>query len=97
MWSLIASYLLLLAAFRMVVFAHSLEPIRISDHYTRSPASASCFPALGFKMPVDIPSSLNNWWCDPHTEYAFVGFSYEVTQCTSSRPCEVSPADVKYL
>ncbi|KAG5724319.1 hypothetical protein E4T56_gene16071 [Termitomyces sp. T112] len=34
-------------------------------------------------MPIDVPLSLNEWWCDPHTEYAFVGFSYEVTQCQS--------------
>jgi len=40
-----------------------------------------CFPALGFKMPATVPSSLDGWWCDSSTEYAFVGFSYEITQC----------------
>lgn len=34
-------------------------------------------------MPETVPhdSQLKNWWCDPSTEYAFVGFSYEVTAC----------------
>ena len=41
----------------------------------------SCFPALGFKMPATIPSSLDGWWCDSSTEYAFDGFSYEISQC----------------
>ncbi|KAJ6468303.1 glycoside hydrolase superfamily [Mycena sanguinolenta] len=34
-------------------------------------------------MPSSTPSSLTNWWCDPSTEYGFVGFSYEVTDCQS--------------
>lgn len=34
--------------------------------------SSSCFPALDFKMPSDVPGSLDNWWCAPKTEYAFV-------------------------
>ncbi|KAJ6553572.1 glycoside hydrolase superfamily [Mycena vulgaris] len=34
-------------------------------------------------MPASTPSSLTNWWCDYNTEYAFVGFSYEVTACQS--------------
>ena len=41
----------------------------------------SCFPALGFEMPATVPSSLDDWWCDTSAEYAFVGFSYEITQC----------------
>ncbi|KAK0222738.1 glycoside hydrolase superfamily [Armillaria nabsnona] len=32
-------------------------------------------------MPATLPSTTNNWWCDMNTEYAFVGFSYEVTAC----------------
>ncbi|KAJ7650866.1 glycoside hydrolase superfamily [Roridomyces roridus] len=32
-------------------------------------------------MPANTPSSLSNWWCDYSTEYAFVGFSYEITAC----------------
>ncbi|KAK7032747.1 B-(1-6) glucan synthase [Favolaschia claudopus] len=46
-------------------------------------APPNCFPALGFKMPSSTPSTLNNWWCDMRTEYGFVGFSYEVTDCQS--------------
>ena len=44
-------------------------------------APESCFPALGFEVPATVPSSLDGWWCDSSTEYAFVGFSYEITQC----------------
>lgn len=33
---------------------------------------SSCFPALDFKMPSEVPGSLENWWCAPKTEYAFV-------------------------
>ena len=40
-----------------------------------------CFPALGFQMPLVLPEDNTDWWCDPTTEYAFVGFSYEVTAC----------------
>ncbi|KXN85317.1 hypothetical protein AN958_11417 [Leucoagaricus sp. SymC.cos] len=45
----------------------------------------NCFPALGFEMPSEVPpdSELSSWWCDPATEYAFMGFSYEVTDCQS--------------
>jgi len=45
---------------------------------------SSCFPAIGFKMPREPPSSLNGWWCDTSNEYAFVGFSYEVSECEFS-------------
>lgn len=40
-----------------------------------------CFPAVGFKMPKETPTSLNNWWCNTDTEYAFVGFSYDISEC----------------
>lgn len=43
--------------------------------------STPCFPALDFEMPQDVPDSLDGWWCDAADEYAFVGFSYEVTAC----------------
>ena len=45
-----------------------------------SPGS-SCFPALGFQMPSKTPTSLSNWWCNTDTEYAFVGFSYDISPC----------------
>lgn len=44
-------------------------------------APPNCFPAIGFTMPAATPASLTNWWCNHNTEYAFVGFSYEVTAC----------------
>ena len=44
-------------------------------------ATGNCFPALGFQMPSQTPNHLNQWWCDDTTEYAFMGFSYEVTAC----------------
>lgn len=43
---------------------------------------SGCFPALSFKMPKDyVPESIDDWWCDQENEYAFMGFSYEVTAC----------------
>ncbi|KAF9266406.1 hypothetical protein L218DRAFT_66226 [Marasmius fiardii PR-910] len=69
------------------------------QNYTISPdnadAATSCFPALGFKMPSSTPSSLTNWWCPMSSEYAFVGFSYEVTQCQSASQLKTEFADVK--
>ncbi|KIM80532.1 glycoside hydrolase family 17 protein [Piloderma croceum F 1598] len=41
------------------------------------------FPDLGFKMPTTVPDSLDGWWADDSTEYAFLGFSYEITACQS--------------
>ncbi len=43
--------------------------------------TSNCFPAIGFKKSQQPPSSLQGWWCDGNTEYAFVGFSYEVSEC----------------
>lgn len=54
-----------------------------STAVTEFRAAPHCFPSLGFHMPSSVPhdSELEQWWCDPATEYAFVGFSYEVTAC----------------
>lgn len=49
-----------------------------------APQVPNCFPAIGFNMPATPLSTTDNWWCDMNTEYAFVGFSYEVTACTSA-------------
>ena len=54
------------------------------DGAEREPAALPapfCFPALGFQKPLVLPENNTHWWCDPTTEYAFVGFSYEVTAC----------------
>jgi len=54
--------------------------VKLSTHRK---SDGSCFPALGFQMPSEVPpdSDFSSWWCDPEDEYAFVGFSYEVTAC----------------
>jgi len=60
----------------------SPAPAANTSASVRRPNSGSnCFPAIGFKTPSNVPSSLDGWWCDSATEYAFVGFSYEVTAC----------------
>ncbi|KAH6909233.1 hypothetical protein BKA70DRAFT_1222110 [Coprinopsis sp. MPI-PUGE-AT-0042] len=43
----------------------------------------SCFPSLDFQMPEGAPSSssIDSWWCDPNTEYGFLGISYSVSSC----------------
>lgn len=41
------------------------------------------FPDLGFKMPATVPNTLDGWWANQSTEYAFMGFSYEITACES--------------
>ncbi|KAJ3562847.1 hypothetical protein NP233_g9320 [Leucocoprinus birnbaumii] len=57
--------------------------VDIVQDLTISLRGSDCFPALGFKMPKEPPSSLNGWWCSMSSEYAFVGFSYEVSECQS--------------
>lgn len=77
------------------VYAHPKLPnrtVRAVEDIQRSGPDASvvdstssnCFPAIGFRMPETTPASLTNWWCSYDTEYAFVGFSYEVTACELS-------------
>ncbi|KAF8645871.1 hypothetical protein AX16_007529 [Volvariella volvacea WC 439] len=58
-------------------------------------APLNCFPAIGFTMPSSVPSSLDNWWCDYSTEYAFVGFSYEITACQSLSQLRREFADIR--
>lgn len=48
-----------------------------------SSSNQSCFPALDFNMPSNVPDSLDGWWCSPTDEYAFLGFSYEISACQS--------------
>ena len=50
---------------------------------TSAPSYSGCFPSANFEMPSSVPSTLENWWCDMSTQYAFVGFSYSVAGCTS--------------
>ena len=58
----------------------STPTVSVAKHPTDS-VPPDCFPAIGFTMPTAIPASLSNWWCNYDTEYAFVGFSYEITTC----------------
>jgi hypothetical protein len=51
---------------------------------TPDAAVTGCFPSLDFTMPnspPDITNLTQNWWCNPNTEYAFLGFSYSVGGC----------------
>ena len=49
--------------------------------HTNAKPAPFCYPSLGFVPPLTLPKTNADWWCDPSTEYAFVGFSYEVTAC----------------
>jgi hypothetical protein len=60
-----------------LVDGHVEAKAELKSTYTAS----SCFPALDFVMPSDPPANLDNWWCNPTDEYAFLGFSFEVTAC----------------
>ncbi|KAK0212161.1 glycoside hydrolase superfamily [Desarmillaria ectypa] len=46
-------------------------------------------------MPATPPSTTNNWWCDMSTEYAFVGFSYEVTACQDYNQLQNEFTDIR--
>ncbi|KAJ7881074.1 B-(1-6) glucan synthase [Mycena olivaceomarginata] len=72
-----------LAALCLTIHANPVEHEPTRTVHVDATAPPNCFPALGFKMPASPPSSLTNWWCDYNTEYAFMGFSYEVTACQS--------------
>lgn len=79
----------------LLIFDHTLAIGTSGPESIISVANASCFPAIGFKMPATTPTSLDGWWCNSSTEYAFVGFSYEITQCPfGSSPFFGSPAHV---
>ena len=78
--------ILFLTVLSPLVQPHYLEPTRsvqlnARDEIART--SGDCFPALGFTMPPHVPTTLDGWWCPYDVEYAFVGFSYEVTECMS--------------
>src|ERR1700760_5004077 len=51
------------------------------EHSKSASMSTGCFPALGFRMPRNVPGSLSGWWCNQRDEYAFMGFSYAVSEC----------------
>ncbi|KAH7099021.1 glycoside hydrolase [Auriculariales sp. MPI-PUGE-AT-0066] len=48
----------------------------------------ACFPSLAFTPPTVASGSapnvnLDSWWCTRSSEYAFMGFSYDITACPS--------------
>ena len=59
----------------------SAAPLPDAQVNTTEAFGWSCYPALDFQKPLLMPPNNEHWWCDPSTEYAFVGFSYEVTDC----------------
>jgi hypothetical protein len=76
--------------------SHPLEPTKTSSDKSLEqqhlPGAGmggqppNCFPAIGFKMPANVHHiegvhRMADWWCDYRTEYAFMGFSYEVSAC----------------
>ena len=80
----------LVSSLLVSVASHPLEPTRTTEgqglntrkeHAAAVGSPPNCFPAVGFTMPSTVPSSTTNWWCNYDTEYAFMGFSYEVTPC----------------
>ncbi|KAI0266830.1 glycoside hydrolase superfamily [Gloeopeniophorella convolvens] len=46
-------------------------------------------------MPSDVPDNTNGWWCNDSDEYAFLGFSYEVTACQSLSQLQKEFADIR--
>ncbi|KAF8274498.1 hypothetical protein EI94DRAFT_688992 [Lactarius quietus] len=78
----------LVSASRFEALYRSPSSKRVSRRSCQAPRStniSACFPALGFTTPSSVPATTDDWWCDPVNEYAFLGFSYEVTAC--ELPC----------
>lgn len=74
-------FIQLVALALTVLLLGKASPKPISLATTNELLLKNCFPAIGFTMPDKIPSSLSDWWCDYSTEYAFMGFSYEISAC----------------
>jgi hypothetical protein len=81
--SLLASFCIYAVRGATALVPSLLRPSHDFKIRADSSSSGNCFPSVGFKIPDDAPESPTDWWCDPSTEYAFMGFSYEVTPCTS--------------
>lgn len=81
------------AAAAVPPLAPVLHPL--SNFESRNQLSSNCFPALGFGMPNSLPNSLHGWWCDQSSEYAFMGFSYEVTACQSQEQLRSNFQDIR--
>ncbi|KDQ57758.1 glycoside hydrolase family 17 protein [Jaapia argillacea MUCL 33604] len=46
-------------------------------------------------MPSVPPDISANWWCHPETEYAFLGFSYEISACQSRAQLQREFSDMR--
>ncbi|TFY70993.1 hypothetical protein EVG20_g2014 [Dentipellis fragilis] len=57
--------------------------------------SRTCFPAMGFSMPASIPQDNTRWWCAMEDEYAFLGFSYEITACQNIKQLHKEFHDIR--
>ncbi|KAL0945462.1 hypothetical protein HGRIS_000951 [Hohenbuehelia grisea] len=66
-----------------------------TDSVDSGPSYSGCFPALDFDMPSYVPTTTKNWWCDMSSEYAFMGFSYEVTSCQSFSKLKKEFTDIR--
>lgn len=68
--------------------------VTLPDRSVALEERSNCFPGFNFRKPQEPPSSLGGWWCDWNSEYAFVGFSYEVSECESLlvSPCSLPKA-----
>ncbi|KAN0090829.1 glycoside hydrolase family 17 protein [Tylopilus felleus] len=83
-------------SFRFLLLLGLFASHVLSGPLARSTDSRACFPSAGFQMPKQVPHSLDGWWCNMNTEYAFVGFSYEITACQSLQQLDKEFADIKY-
>lgn len=72
---------LVLAALCCGLLLVSAAPLSTGNEDTADHTHGACFPSLDFVKPLHLPRNNTDWWCDMSTEYAFVGFSYEVTDC----------------
>ncbi|KAI0093193.1 glycoside hydrolase superfamily [Irpex rosettiformis] len=46
-------------------------------------------------MPTTLPKDNTQWWCNPKDEFAFLGFSYEVTACQSPSQLNKEFSDIR--
>lgn len=72
---------LAIAAACCVLLLVSAAPLSTGQEDAADHTLGACFPSLDFVKPFRLPKNNTDWWCDMSTEYAFVGFSYEVTDC----------------
>jgi hypothetical protein len=56
---------------------------RRSQIYLTQP-STSCFPSALAPPSSDHLPPLDHWWCPQEKEYAFLGFTYDISHCPTS-------------